>query len=175
MESEMYARIMGAKVYWDAGWKVAPSTSPELRTRNETAPFPEQIGGLQNVNFGRTALVDVPVAVDANAQGQLRWLDHRPGRLRINAQSTGRVLATFGIRHQHEWRVFVDRNEQPALRVDGCLLGAILPAGDHEVELRFEPTDFYLGAKLSLAGFGALLAYLLSAVLPRPKASDSAS
>ena len=160
MQSETYARIMGAKVFWDGGWKSSPYTRATLRTRNRTATLPNPITDLQGIDLETTALVEVPLDLDSGAEGRLRWTAEQPGEMRLDAQVTGRVVATFGIRYQPEWKILLDHQALPQLRVDGCLLGVVLPAGKHQVELRFEPADFYLGAKLSLAAFAVLLTYL---------------
>ena len=58
------------------------------------------------------------------------------------------------------WRAWVDGIESPVLRVNGLFRGVALPAGARQVEMRFEPWSFRVGAFVSIAA-AVLLAALL--------------
>ncbi|MEE2672168.1 MAG: YfhO family protein [Myxococcota bacterium] len=59
------------------------------------------------------------------------------------------------------WKAWVDGNESPVLRVNGFFRGVALPAGARQVEMRFEPWSFRVGAFVSIAA-AVLLAALLA-------------
>ncbi|MFN0166482.1 MAG: YfhO family protein, partial [Bryobacteraceae bacterium] len=50
------------------------------------------------------------------------------------------------------WRVDVDGESAPLVRVNGILRGVVLAAGHHRVVFRYRPTSFYAGSALALAG-----------------------
>ncbi len=49
------------------------------------------------------------------------------------------------------WNAYVDGKKMPHFRANYLLRAMILPAGDHNLEFRFEPRSFYAGQKVSLA------------------------
>lgn len=63
-----------------------------------------------------------------------------------------------------DWRATDNGAPVPAIRVNGGLVGIPLQAGDHALNVRYVPWDFYLGAAVS-AGFG--LAMIASATALR--------
>jgi hypothetical protein len=62
------------------------------------------------------------------------------------------------------WRAVVDGKEQKIFRADWCLRALTLPAGEHHVEMKFEPSSFYkgvliTGATIFLAMVGGIISY----------------
>ena len=58
------------------------------------------------------------------------------------------------------WRATVDAKETPIVRVHGAMMGIVVPAGRHRVELCYRPRSLLLGALASLAGVVALAAWV---------------
>jgi hypothetical protein len=168
MNSRLYAWIMGAKAYWNDGWQLTPSPLSLLRIRNQAIVAREPRNILQAVDFSRFAVVEAPIRLDSQATGELQWIENRPGRLMLSSQATGTVLATIGVRFDRGWNMMLDGQPQSTLLVDGCLLGFTIPAGRHDIQLRFVPADFYLGGRLSLAGLILLALYLILGLSPWP-------
>jgi uncharacterized membrane protein YfhO len=50
------------------------------------------------------------------------------------------------------WRVAVDGHPRQPLRANGAHLGVVVPAGDHTVTARYEPTAVRVGAYGTLVG-----------------------
>ncbi len=50
------------------------------------------------------------------------------------------------------WRATVDGVAQPILEVDSCLRGVVVPAGIHELRMRYRPWSVFAGAMLSVLG-----------------------
>lgn len=48
------------------------------------------------------------------------------------------------------WDVYVDNNKSEILLVDGVFMGVALEPGAHEINFRFRPKDFFVGAVISL-------------------------
>lgn len=62
------------------------------------------------------------------------------------------------------WLAWVDKTPVPLVRVDGWVRGLKLPAGQHQIQLRFRPLDWILTASIALMiwlGLGALAARFL--------------
>ncbi len=69
-------------------------------------------------------------------------------------------LAVFSeIYYPKGWNAYVDGTLTPHFRADYVLRAMVLPAGDHKVEFRFEPSVYRIGEKISL--FSSILLIIL--------------
>ncbi|HZI68127.1 MAG TPA: hypothetical protein VFD44_00385, partial [Hanamia sp.] len=48
------------------------------------------------------------------------------------------------------WNVYIDGNKTNYVKTDYVLRGMIIPAGNHEIEGRFEPKSFSTGRMISI-------------------------
>lgn len=94
-------------------------------------------------------------------------MERHPGAWRMRATSSGVGLLVVSESYNAGWSARVDGVETPLLPVDGLVLGVELPAGQHEVELRYRPAHFGLHLMLSALAFLTALALLFPA-LRRP-------
>lgn len=77
-------------------------------------------------------------------------------------------LVFFTIPWDKGFAAFVDGQEAPVEKVDNGLMAIPVPAGSHNIELKYTPTGFKTGILLSVAGAVLLGGYLLA--LHREKA-----
>jgi hypothetical protein len=70
----------------------------------------------------------------------------------VSAQSSSKTpgLVVFQKSYLPGWKVKIDSKNTTAVRCDGVLLAVAVPAGEHRIELRFNPTGLRLGIFLSL-------------------------
>ena len=88
------------------------------------------------------------------------FIECRATALRINAFTQTRVSGTvrldengiliFQMPFDAGWHSFVNGRAAPTIKVDVGLLGVVLPAGQHTVELIYRPPYLYLGAVVTL-------------------------
>ena len=76
-------------------------------------------------------------------------------RVEVDAAGEGYLVVADAI--QHGWEASVDGTPAPIRRADHALAAVLVPAGEHEVELRYTPPGWYPGLIVS----GASLAILL--------------
>ncbi|HWE51144.1 MAG TPA: hypothetical protein VG273_15235 [Bryobacteraceae bacterium] len=183
-----YARLSGARALWSGGWRPVPDPLPLLRLRNRAVLMEnreallndsnllaqaalmdhpsvppllqEHLAQVNGFDFSNSALVEMPLSLDSSATGSLRAIEEHPDRMVVEANTTGKMLGTLGIRFHPGWKVFMDGRPHQTIRVDGSLLGFVVPAGRHIIECRFDPNDFRQGELASIAGVGGLLLYL---------------
>lgn len=75
----------------------------------------------------------------------------------MEIDTSGTMLGVLTERYHDDWRLLVSGKEERALRVDGDLLGFVVPAGKHVVRLQFSPP--YL-KPLIFSGMGLACAML---------------
>jgi hypothetical protein len=74
------------------------------------------------------------------------------------------------------WRASLDGAALPIVRVDGALIGIAVPAGTHQVRLRYRPSSYLAGSAVSLVALAVWVALVMAARgrrRPRSRASLS--
>ena len=57
---------------------------------------------------------------------------------------------TFSMPYDRDWHVYVDGNRADRKIKDNYLLGCMMGAGSHEVEMKYLPLALYIGIAISL-------------------------
>ena len=92
----------------------------------------------------------------------IRLLKYRPNDLSYQTHSKNNGLAVFSeIYYPKGWNATVDGKPASHFRVNYVLRAMVLPAGEHQVEFKFEPTVFYTGEKISLISSIGLILIIL--------------
>ena len=60
------------------------------------------------------------------------------------------------------WKAYIDGQETSIYVTNYILRGVIVPAGEHELQLKFEPEVYDLSLKLSLIGISLVIVLLLA-------------
>lgn len=100
------------------------------------------------------------------ADARVSILEDQPERLVLQTRSPMEALLFVSDAFYPGWVAFVDGERRVVHRAHHAFRGVIVPAGEHEVVLRYEPTWFTRGLWLSLAS--SLLAIAMIALGARP-------
>ena len=94
------------------------------------------------------------------------WMtSYSPNELHYRYVSAYDRPAVFSeIYYPDGWKATVDGDEIPLFRADWILRGAVLPAGEHEVVMRFAPKVYQTAARTSRASSATLVLLLLLAL-----------
>jgi hypothetical protein len=87
----------------------------------------------------------------AGERGTARVEEYSADRVRVAASTPRDGLLVLSDNFYPGWRAYVDGQEQPVLRGDMLFRTVPLPAGQHEVEFRFEPRSIQLGLLVTVA------------------------
>lgn len=99
-----------------------------------------------------------PPAFDSSAS--LQFIRNSNDTILYKSKAGANQFAVFSeIYYSEGWNAYVDGKKTDYLRVNYALRGMPLPAGEHQVEFRFEPQSYKLGNTLAM--IGSLLAYLM--------------
>lgn len=104
---------------------------------------------------------------EANAKAdtdKIYLASYAPNELRYKYIASSDRTAVFSeVYYPHGWKAMVDGKETDLFRADWILRGAVLPAGEHELVMRFEPEVYSVGASASRASSAILILLLILA------------
>lgn len=99
---------------------------------------------------------------ELDSLAKIELVDYNPDVIKYKASNDKEGFVVFSEMHYpHGWKSFVDGEEVPHVRVNYALRGMPLPAGNHDIEFRFEPEVVATGSKIALAS-NVLLFLLLA-------------
>jgi hypothetical protein len=98
----------------------------------------------------------VPLAEPTGAGDTIRVLRDEPEAIDVQTNSSAAALLVIGDNHYPGWSVLVDGRPERLLRVDYTFRGVPVPAGEHRVQLRYDPPGVRLGALISLCAMVAI-------------------
>ena len=155
-----YPPIVNASAAGNAWFvdEVVPAATPD-----------EEIAFLGSVDLRRQAVIgqDMPpvTAAPAAAADTIALVSYAPNELRYHYTASADRLAVFSeIYYPDGWKARVDGSPVDVLRADWTLRAASLPAGEHDLVMRFEPDSYRIGANISRASSLTLLLLLLLSV-----------
>ena len=109
----------------------------------------------QLVNFRDTAVTNQPVStLDATGvgdSGTVRVLDYQADSLRLSVRSPHVAFLVMAESFYPGWRAWIDGAAVEILRTDIAFRGLVVPAGTHEVTLRFAPAILPISLAVSLS------------------------
>src|SRR5207253_662842 len=90
-------------------------------------------------------------SADDRAHDVVSITTYEPDQIRLHATSTTAGLIVLSEVYYPAWHAYVDGQPTPVYRADHALRAVAVPAGDHDVELRFESATLAAGLAISLA------------------------
>lgn len=118
----------------------------------------QEMQAIDSFDPKKTAFVDekfkslIPrnkIGFDSNAR--IKLVNYRPDHLVYTYSAASDVVTVFSeIWYDKGWNAYVDGRKIPHFRADYILRSAVLPAGNHRFEFKFEPVSYYIGERISL-------------------------
>jgi len=124
---------------------------------------------LTTIDPAQTGLVessqDIPALPGGPAGGDAAIDSEEPGRIRISVQAGRASLMVYSEAWAPGWRARVNGADAEVIRVDGALLGVIIPAGASEVAFDYHPFGWKLAWPISLTSLLALMAWWITSLV----------
>ncbi|HVZ97586.1 MAG TPA: YfhO family protein [Chitinophagaceae bacterium] len=126
----------------------------------------EEMDALDSTHLKDTAVVDKryqaaikqPPVYDSAAY--IRLKQNLNDKIDYTFHSTTPQFAVMSeVYYPFGWDAYIDGKKAGYVKTDYVLRGMYLPAGDHEIEFRFEPKSFYTGRTITIVA--SILVYLL--------------
>jgi len=128
----------------------------------------EEIALLGTVDLSTTAVVTSPVilSVSEESVASIEMTSYAPNRLRYHYSTPEDRVAVFSeVYYPNGWTATVDGKPLELFRADWTLRAALLPAGEHDVEMYFLPDSYKTGALVSTITSILLLLVLAAALV----------
>ena len=115
-----------------------------------------ELAALNNFKPAEEAIVDERFKSDLSqqsysGQGSIRLTQYDPKEMVYAYQSDSPQLAVFSeIYYPKGWKAYIGDEEAKIVRVNYTLRAIEMPAGNHTLTMKFEPTSYHLGSKLAL-------------------------
>ena len=155
-----YPPVVNANAFGNAWFVdgVVPAATPD-----------EEIAFLGGVDLRHQAVIgkDMPAvtAAPADSTDTIVLTAYAPNELRYHYKAAADRLAIFSeIYYPNGWKAEVDGAPVDVLRADWTLRAASLPAGEHDLVMRFKPDSYRIGANISRASSITLILLLLLSI-----------
>ena len=132
----------------------------------------EEIAAIENTNVKTTAIVNDEfrnVIGDFNPTsgfGTIQLTSYKPNELIYNFNSSKDELVVFSeIWTSKGWTMWIDGKESPLIRADYILRAAVIPAGNHEIMMRYEPKIWKVGNTIQFVSSLILILGLFAAIV----------
>ena len=116
----------------------------------------EEIDAIADTDVSNVAIVnnefkDVVGDFKASpAEGTITLVDYKPNELKYSFDSSKDEIVVFSeIWTKKGWTMWIDGVERPLFRADYILRSAVIPAGQHEIVMRYEPKIWRIGKTLA--------------------------
>ena len=101
-----------------------------------------------------------------SGEGSITLTDYQPNQLTYTFSANENKLVVFSeIWTSKGWTMHIDGQEHPILRANYLLRAAMIPAGQHEIVMRYEPKIWKVGGAISLVSSLVILLGLLGVFL----------
>ena len=133
---------------------------------NIVANADAEIAALNGFNPDSTAIVDTRFSDQIienldNSNTAINLEEYKPNYLKYTSSSTKDGIAIFSeIYYDKGWNAYIDGKLKPHFRANYVLRGMQIPAGNHLVEFKFEPSTYKTGETVALVSSAILLLLL---------------
>jgi hypothetical protein len=131
----------------------------------------EEILSLADVNK-RTAIVnetcknEISEAIEYDSAATITLESYKPNHLVYKSRAKADQLAVFSeIFYEDGWNAYLDGIKTEYLRANYLLRAMNVPSGEHIIEFKFEPESYYSSRKLSFAGSGLIIVFILGILI----------
>ncbi len=133
----------------------------------------QEIEALNRINPKNSAVIDKKfendlngLNIQADSTANIVMTVYKPDRVSYKSNAKTEQLAVFSeIYYPHGWEAFIDGKPAAHFRADWTLRAMRIPAGEHEIEFKFIPEDYYLSRKISTASSALLILLLLGTII----------
>ena len=132
----------------------------------------EEIAAIENTNVETTAIINdefknvIGDFKPSNKSGTIKLDSYKPNELIYSFNSAKDELVVFSeIWTNKGWTMWIDGEESPLIRADYILRAAVIPAGNYEIMMRYEPKIWKTGNTIQFISSLILIFGLIGAIV----------
>lgn len=107
-----------------------------------------------------SVLLEEDLKIKKGENGQASFTSYSPGRMDLKTKSNNDNLLYVSETYFPGWKAYVDGSETKIYRANYAFMSLLVPSGDHQVFLKYEPSSIKIGLLLSV--FSIILFILVS-------------
>lgn len=111
-----------------------------------------------NYSLDKTAYVDVEHMNLQNSDTQVEIKEQTRNTVTASCVSTADTFLCFSQNYSPNWRVYVDGEQQTIHMVNGLIMGAQIPAGNHEIRFVYHEDSYLIGFCITFITYAVLVA-----------------
>ncbi len=139
----------------------------------------EEINAIDNTNVKTTAIINdefknvIGDFKPTAKSGTIKLDSYKPNELIYSFNSSKDELVVFSeIWTSKGWTMWIDGKESPLIRADYILRAAVIPAGNHEIMMRYEPKIWKVGNTIQFISSLILILGLIGAIIVTIRKSE---
>ena len=149
-----------------------------VSTVNYVANANEEMAALDSFNPTRTAVVNKDfqatlhdiTGAPVDSMAHLTLESYKPNHLRYTTSNSQDGVAVFSeIYYPDGWQVTIDGEKAELARANYVLRALYIPAGEHTIEMTFDPQSLHTTETMAYAGYGLLLLGVIALVWKKRK------
>lgn len=104
----------------------------------------------------------IPQNLTYDSSATIQLISYKPNHLTYETTAQSEQLAVFSeIYYEDGWNAYLDGEKTEYFKANYALRAMNIPEGKHVLEFKFEPETYYLGRKISYAGSGLIIFFVL--------------
>jgi uncharacterized membrane protein YfhO len=133
------------------------------------ASYEEAWRRIQSPDFRpeEVAVVENGPLLEGHGSGRIEVLRYGPNEVRLAVHTDAPALLVLSDVYYPGWQGYVDGAGAPIYRTDATFRGVMVPAGSHEVRMRFWPRSLRIGLGLAAVGLIIIFSMLLAPLLEK--------
>ena len=132
----------------------------------------EEIDAISTTELTRTAILNkefkdqIGSYTPTSTEADIVLTDYKPNQVTYSFNAAEDKLVVFSeIWTSKGWTMHIDGQEHPILRANYILRAAKVPAGQHEIVMRYEPSIWKVGNVISLVSSLAIILFAVGAAV----------
>lgn len=158
------------KVYEDNGWLILENlkASPRAFLTTDVKSFKtkEEFEALFFESSEGAVLLEEDLKIEKGESGNVSFSSYSPGEMNIKTESPNKGLLYVSETYFPGWKAYIDGEEAKIYRANYSFMGIPVPAGGHEVYLKFQPESVNRGFIVSLV---SILAFIFGTIFFKNK------
>jgi hypothetical protein len=129
----------------------------------------DEIKALGNLDTKNVAITQSEIGTEntfsKDSTATIQLTSYKPNHLKYTSNNSKVGFAVFSEMYYKEgWNATIDGKSTPILKVDYALRGINIPAGNHQIEFKFEPQVIKTGSLITLISFIGMILLIVGGI-----------